>query len=92
MKKNADKTTTFTEAEVKSIRKLIAACHEAISSMTSGGDLLGWDNYRALQMWDGKLKGNPLQELSWFIDEEEDATKPKTVDEWLDAYGKAKKG
>ena len=93
MQKNADKTVTLTEGEVKSLKKLVASCHDAISSLPSDGDFLGWDNYRALQMWDEKLKGHKI-DLADFTGEEEDdeeepaKKKPKMVDEWLDAYGK----
>lgn len=89
MTKNPDGTVTLTEAEAKSLHKVVASCHTAISSLASDGDFLGWDNYRALQMWDDKLKGdnNPLD---WYIDDGK--KRNLTVDEWLASYGKAKKG
>jgi hypothetical protein len=93
MQKNTDGTVVLTQAEMKSLSRLVKACHDAISRLSSDGDFLGWDNYRALQMWDSKLHGENY-DLTDFIDEEEEESskkkKPATVDEWLNAYGKKK--
>jgi hypothetical protein len=87
MIKNPDGTVILTEAEVKSLRKLVTSCNTAINRLVSDGDFLGWDNYYALGMWEDKLKGT-LHETSWYIG---DYAGKKTVDQWLDAYGKARK-
>ena len=83
-----DGTVLFTEEEFQSLTKLIEACSDAISSLANDGDFLGWDNYRALGMWEDKLKGEsgPLDDYVG-EDEKGDAV---SVTQWLDDYGRKK--
>lgn len=97
-----DKTVTFSEAEFRSLKRLIAACRTAIGNLPSDGDFLGWDNYTALDMWDDKLKGRKYDLADYVdVDPEETATEthaslptptpaPQTVDAWLVEYGRKK--
>jgi hypothetical protein len=89
---NPDTTVTLTEAEIASLQRLIDACHTRISRLPSDGDFLGWNNYRALQMWDDKLQGKRYDLVDYVEedgDEEEEKGENLTVDQWLDMYGTA---
>jgi hypothetical protein len=88
MIKNPDGSVTLTGAEFKSLGKLVTSCNNAISRLASDGDFLGWDNCYALGMWQDKIKGEE-HELTYYIDDGK--KRKKTVDQWLEAYGKARK-
>lgn len=94
MQRHEDGSVTLTQGEVRSLKKMIVACSDMLSQLPSyGGDLMGQDNYYAMQMWEDKIQMR-TSPLDYYIDDEEEKPshkkKPQTVDAWLEAYGKKK--
>lgn len=94
MLKNIDGSIILEKREKQSLVKMIAHVHSAISQLPSDVDIVGYENWLAMSMWEDVLQGNVYDIASYIDDDDEsdedseEKIQAQTVEEWLEAYGK----